>query len=216
MKRTHLALTTALVLIAGTVGGIVSHWAFRPAGADAQANPVTPEVATRRLRVVDNQNRTRMALATLDDSNGAPGLVLTDLAGKIRTLINVSEDGQPFISMYDRDGKERSTFTVLVDGRPQFNRWAADEKLRASLRLLPDGGAGFAVYDTNGMVRGILGVDRDGIPAVTLLDADGRPLGPGQSAETLALADAFDALSLDGVGGASLKGALALLSATNP
>lgn len=179
LSKRGYALMAVLLIASGIIGGLVTRWAFTPSGVEAQSSPVSPDVTTRRLRVVDGQDRVRLVMGTLEDPNSSPALVLADTAGRARLALSVAEDDErPFVALFDRDLKLRGNMTTFSDGRGVFNLFNADGTLQVSMRQIPEGGAGIGVYDANGQVRVAVGVTPDGTPGLTFFDPEGRPIAP--------------------------------------
>ena len=92
MSKRGYALMAALLVASGIIGGLVTRWGFMPSGVEAQGSPAMTDVTTRRLRVVDNQNRVRMAIGTVEDPMSSPALALADTAGRPRLALSMTGD----------------------------------------------------------------------------------------------------------------------------
>lgn len=124
------------------------------------------------LQLMDEKGAARAAL-TVDSQGVGPGLVLTDISGKPRVAMAVSNDPTegPGVLLMDSSGKVRMQLTAPDNAGLQF--YDANGKARVLLQV-SDNGPIFRLADANEQIRASMGVTQAG-PGLFLMDANGKP-----------------------------------------
>jgi len=84
-------------------------------------------VRARRFELVDDRGRVRMVLGTQSD-NGAPGLLVSDSAGRPRIALHVSPEDAPAFDLLDESGAPRIHVALDTDGAPMLTLFGSTER----------------------------------------------------------------------------------------
>jgi hypothetical protein len=102
-------------------------WRTHVAGLQAGQPAVTDLVRTKRLELVDEVGKVR---AVLDMTENAPlGLHLHDAAGKTRVELGLAPDGTPSLKLRDAAGMARTALIVHFEGSPTMGLFDAAGKI---------------------------------------------------------------------------------------
>lgn len=109
----------ALCLIAGMLGGVISHNLFPPGEVMAQKSPSQKRVvAAEDFHLVDKTGKLRGALFV--SSKGEPGFALFDPEGKSRILLMLHADGSAVFDLKDKKEQTQATFGLSTEGDPEI------------------------------------------------------------------------------------------------
>lgn len=147
MEKGHYGLILVVALIAGFVGGFISHQLFMDRPAFAEKQPMHQKVV--RGEQFD----------------------LVDRSGKIRGSWNVSKDGDPMLILFDNTGTPRFTLTVAREGAClSLNNKGG---VPCANLLETKFGSVLRFFDENGSMHVGLGMDTNEGPYLSLRDKSG-------------------------------------------
>lgn len=172
MRNTKLLVL--LALIAGMVGGAIGAY-FVPQGAFAatRARRRSRTIEARKFVVTGPNGERRGVLQVLN--NGMADLALLDQNGRVRAELRVAADGGAAMGLYDQKGRRRVIVGNSARGHAGIGIYNASGKQVAGLSSQPEGAVSFTLYDpTTGLARAGLGLNAQGVPALVLLDKQGR------------------------------------------
>jgi hypothetical protein len=142
---------------------------------DASPAPVQDSVRARRFELVDESGRVRVVLGTQSD-NGAPGLLISDSAGRPRIALHVSPEDAPAFDLLDASGAPRIHVALDTDGAPVVTLFGSTERAtQALLGVSADGSAHLRLVSPDGRTRLFFSLQPDGTPYLALMDPEGRP-----------------------------------------
>lgn len=126
----------------------------------------------------------------------AEKLVLRDTVGTIRAVLGPGELGGLYhLTLFDMNGKELVGLGTALDqavllfndshrktraeirvlhGTPTLTLYDETGKSRAWLGIAPDGSAALRLYAPDGITRGVMRVGANAVPALGLLERDGK------------------------------------------
>ena len=135
-----------MVIAAGMTGGYIGNRLASPATASASEAP-TKIIAAQEILLVDAKGNIHGALRFNKD--GEPGFALYDHNGKLRSDLEISDDGWG-IKFFDPSGAVRISMTVSAEGIPALRLFDAQAHPRTLLGVDPDGESALDFYTEQG------------------------------------------------------------------
>ena len=164
LTRRQYAGLVAVVGVTGLLGGGLS--SLLVSGRSAQAEDTPRVVTAREFRVVDAQGRTRIRLASFDETNA--GLLVLDMQGRGRAGLGFGSTAQ--LGFFDDQGRATVTLRTVsaeesllmmedtVNGREVALTMFVEDCPR--LRVRPRKNGGSIEYPTEQMLRSAPGITR--------------------------------------------------------
>lgn len=164
-----------LALIGGMMGGVVGTY-LMPQGALAATRSARVRNRTleaQRFVLLGPHGERRGLLHVL--KNGTADLAMMDQNGRVRAEMRVAADGGAAIGFYDPEGRRRVIVGESAKDHAGIGLYNTAGKQVAGLSSQPSGPVSFTLYDpSTGLARAGLGVNAQGVPALVLLDKQGR------------------------------------------
>jgi hypothetical protein len=118
--------------------------------AGAMADPPTPELRVRTLRVVDKDGRDRIILTA---EPGVPDMTFLDRSGKSRLTLDIADDHKPVL-LFSEAGQTQGRITLgIEEGAPMLRLFDSMGKKRAEFGILKEGIPALRIFDSNEKYR---------------------------------------------------------------
>jgi hypothetical protein len=188
-------------MLGGAVGGVL-------VGGTAVAQDARVVTATQ-VNLVDSSGQLRAVLSARDEQRMA-SISFYDVAGQVRGVMGIDENGTPAIRLMNAEGQRRlqafleneDVFVIAGDetgqsalfgtvGEAPMLNLSDGQRVRARLQLSPDGAAALGLFDPEGQRSVTMETDTLGSPFITLYE-EGQSrttMGVTQGAAVLNMSD---------------------------
>lgn len=176
LRNLLLACVAAIGLVAvmtrgqenAASAGPVRATSFDLVDADGQLRGrwTTGEGATNLMSFFDDKRRPRFACGI--NPEGGANLLLMDVAGNVRTLVAVSEDGASTVTLLNASGAPAGSWTAEATGRVTLEQFDTNGTMRQQLAVNASGSAGHVIFDRQQRPATIHQIADDGSPGLVL------------------------------------------------